>query len=272
MGNYKATISTKIAIIAITASLYAVAKGLTSYIPTPWGVGQLLIGIFVPAYLAVVSEPLPVAIGAGLGTFIGDSLFLTPAGLTNPALSLIAGVPANFIAFYLFSWFVKRYNSWPSFVAATVSFVTLGNLIAASLVILFGASVFAPVQYIITHFELSSLILGFTLFWTSTMVPAILIVVPLLIRLTRPIQARSNIIRNIPAWSVSEGRRHVQVSVLSGLFLLLLGVLFIFSSPSTLSLFPGFTVYLTITVLSILILGPIIGSVASRRVVKISEG
>src|SRR2546428_10439457 len=123
-------ISTYVVVMALTAALYAIAKGLTSFALTPFGVGQLLIFIFVPAFFAVVSPTLAVAIGAGLGTFLGDVLFLTPAGSTNPALSLVAGVPANFIAFLLFGWFVKRYRSWPAFVAATLSLVTLRDPIA----------------------------------------------------------------------------------------------------------------------------------------------
>src|SRR5438445_13705396 len=138
--------SSYVVAIALTAALYAIAKGLTSFALTPFGVGQMLIFIFVPAFFAVVSPTLAVAIGAGLGTFLGDVLFLTPAGSTNPALSLVAGVPANFIAFLLFGWFVKRYRSWPAFVAATVSFVTLRNLIAATSLVLFGSAVFTPVN------------------------------------------------------------------------------------------------------------------------------
>ncbi|TLX99881.1 MAG: hypothetical protein E6K90_05410, partial [Thaumarchaeota archaeon] len=176
------SITTYVVAMALTAALYAVAKGLTSFALTPFGVGQLLIFIFVPAFFAVVSPTLAVAIGAGLGTFLGDVLFLTPAGSTNPALSLVAGVPANFFAFFLFGWFVKRYRSWPAFVAATVSFVTLGNLIAATSLVLFGAALFTPVNYLITNFTPPALILGFTVFWTSTMIPAILIMVPILVR------------------------------------------------------------------------------------------
>src|SRR5213594_1650812 len=143
------SITTYVGAMALTAALYAVAKGLTSFALTPFGVGQLLIFIFVPAFFAVVSPTLAVAIGAGLGTFLGDVVFLTPAGSTHPALSLVAGVPANFIAFLLFGWFVKRYRSWPAFVAATVSFVTLGNLIAATSLVLFGAALFTPVNYLL---------------------------------------------------------------------------------------------------------------------------
>ncbi len=43
------TAASKVAIAAMTAVLYAVAKGVTGSIPTPWGAGQLLIGTFVLA-------------------------------------------------------------------------------------------------------------------------------------------------------------------------------------------------------------------------------
>jgi hypothetical protein len=167
------SIPTKVSIIAVTTVLYVIGKGVTAYVPSPWGVGQLLIGIFFPAFLAVVSETVPVAIGAGLGTFVGDSLILTPLGNTNPALSLIAGVPANFLAFLFFGWFVKKYRTWSGFVAATVAFVTLGNLIAAVMVERFGALVFAPAVGL-NSFPAVNVIFGFTMFWNMTTIPAIL--------------------------------------------------------------------------------------------------
>src|SRR3989441_11669409 len=118
--------STRVAVIAITAALYAVGKAVTGFIPTPWNVGEVLIAVFLPAFMAVVAETLPVAIGTGIGTFIGDYFVRT-----TPILSLVAGVPANFIGILLFGWFVKKYKSWSSFVAATVAFLNFVNLIAA---------------------------------------------------------------------------------------------------------------------------------------------
>src|SRR5712691_5106418 len=261
------TASSRVAIIALTAVLYTVAKGITGSIPTPWGVGQLLIGIFVPAFMAVVADTLSVAVGAGLGTFLGDVIFLTPAGSTNPALSLIAGVPANFVAFLLFGWFVKRYRSWPAFVAATVSFVTLGNLIAATSLVLFGAAVFTPVNYLITNFTPPALILGFTVFWTSTMIPAILIMVPILVRAVRPLQGRSPIITDYPSWSGGPMKNQLITSVIFGAIFIVLGALFFVASPSTLGLFPGVTTYFVITVASVIILGPLAGAIAGTKLV-----
>ena len=193
--------ATKVATIALTAVLYSLAKGATGFIHTPWGVGELLIGIFVPAFLAVVCDTWSVAIGAGMGTFIGDMLFLYPTGGTNPALSLISGVPANFVAFLLFGWFVKRFRSWGSFVAATLSFVTLGNLIAASSIVFLGASVFVAVKPLVAAYPAEALVFGFTAFWTITMVPFIVIVVPILVRAVRPLKGRTSIITSLPEWT-----------------------------------------------------------------------
>jgi len=208
------------------AVLYAVAKGLTGFVATPWGVGQLLIGIFVPAFFAVVCDTWSVAIGAGLGTFIGDTLFLTPAGTTNPALSLIAGVPANFLAFLLFGWFVKRYRSWSGFIAATVSFVSLGNLIAATSIVLFGAGVFTALKPIVDAYFAPALIFGFTIFWTVTMIPIIIIVVPVLIVAIAPLEGRSPIISSVPNWTGKAVRSVVLASVI--LAFVLVGILILY--------------------------------------------
>jgi hypothetical protein len=259
------SVSTRVSIIAITAVLYAVGKGLTAAIPTPWGVGQLLVGIFIPAFFAVVAETVPVAIGAGLGTFIGDVLFLTPLGGTNPALSLIAGVPANFIGILLLGWFVKRYRSWAGFVAATVSFVTLGNLIAATSVVLFGAYVFTPVGSLVTNFTLSGLILGFTVFWNMTSIPAIVIGVPLLLRAVRPLSGRTRILDNIPDWGETVRGRQAAVSLAFAFLFLLIGLIYLIAAPNSIVLWPGLTDYFVFAAALVLIFAPITSVVAGNK-------
>jgi hypothetical protein len=238
----------------MVAVLYAVGKGLTSFIPSPWGVGQLLVGIFIPAYFAVTSDTLSVAIGAGLGTFIGDSLLLAPLGLTTPIISLVAGVPANFIAFLFFGWFVKRYKSWPALIAATVSFVTLGNLIAATNVVLFLS---LP----------TSLILGFTVFWNTTSIPAIIIAVPLLVRYTQPAFGRSaGVLLNNPDWRMSDRARQTSVAVFFGVLFLALGVVFFLAAPaSTIAKWPGLTTYFTVAAAAVIIFAPITAIVAGSK-------
>ena len=258
-------VSVKITVIALTAVLYAVGKGITAYVPTPWGVGQLLVGIFLPAFFAVVADTLSVAIGAGMGTFLGDVLFLTPLGATNPALSLIAGVPANFVGILLFGWFVKKYRSWPAFIAATVSFVTLGNLIAAVAVVLFGAAVFAPLSVLVANFNLAGLVLGLTVFWNMTSIPAIVIAVPILIRAVKPLFGRSKILQYRPEWSNGASGRGTTIAVVFSLLFLILGAFFIFTAPDSLNLWPGLTLYFALAAALVLIFAPIASVISGTR-------
>ncbi len=247
------SVATKVSIIAITAVLYAVGKAMTAFIPTPWGVGQLLIGIFLPAFFAVVSETLPVAVGAGLGTFIGDTLVLAPLGLTTPVLSLVAGVPANFVGILLLGWFAKKYRSWAGFVAATISFVTLGNLIAAFAVVLFLG---LP----------TALILGLTVFWNTTAIPAILVAVPILVRASRPLFGRSRILSNDPAWDLAGKSRQTALALAFGVLFLILGVIFFVAAPpNTIANWPGLSTYFALAAAIVIIVGPITSVVAGTR-------
>jgi hypothetical protein len=239
--------------VAITAALYAVGKGATAYIHTPWGVGQLLVGIFLPAFFAVVADTLPVALGAGLGTFIGDVLFLAPLGATTPFLSLVAGVPANFVGILLFGWFVKRYNSWAAFVAGTISFVTLGNLIAAVSVVLF---VPLPAQ----------LILGFVVYWNTTSIPAIIIGVPVLVRAVGSRVGRSRILKYSPTWSATVGRRQSLIALAFGLLFVALGAGIILGSPGMVSSWPGLAGYFAIAGAVVVIFGPLANLFAGSKV------
>ena len=257
--------SAKVSMIALTAILYVAGKGLTAYIPTPWGVGQLLIGVFLPAFLAITSDTLPVAIGAGLGTFVGDVLILTPLGLTNPALSLIAGVPANFFAFLLFGWFVKKYKSWSGFVAATVAFVTLGNLIAAVAVDLFGSLVFAPAAGL-SSFNAVNVIFGFTVFWNMTSIPAVLIVVPVLIRAVRPLFGRSRVLKYEPQWGGGTSGREIGISIVFAVLFIALGAIFLYGFYAPVSpIWSGLYFYVPLASLIVLVFAPLVSVVAGTR-------
>src|SRR3990170_8513552 len=86
----------KLSLISISAALYAVAIALTAFIPTPWGVGSFRPGVLIPAFFALIYGPIVGGVGAAIGCFIGD-LVQSTFGLTNPLLSLVAGVPGNFV-------------------------------------------------------------------------------------------------------------------------------------------------------------------------------
>ena len=246
-GPNPPSLATKLAVVVTTTVLYAIGKWITAFIPTPWGVGQLLVGVFLPAFMAVTSDTLSVATGAGLGTFVGDFFVQT-----NPTLSLIAGVPANFLAFLLFGWFVKKYKSWPSFVAATVIFVSLGNFVAAVLVYLF-------IQSTIGATLPSSAIMGLTIFWNTTSIPAVLVGVPVLVRAVRPLYGRSRLLSDYPQWPNSIGVRGYAVALGFALLYSALGGLIFLLAPDSVSVSPGLAYFVVGALLVV-----VFGSVSSR--------
>lgn len=246
-----ASITAQVSVIAVSAALFAVAKGLTAYIRTPWGVGQLFIASFIPAFFAVTADAVPAALGAGAGSFLGDMLFLVPLGSTTPFFALTVGAPANFVATLLLSLFVKRYRSWSAFVAATVCFLTLGNIIAAALL-----AYLYPLPF--------QLVMGFTVYWDMTSIPAILIGVPVLMRATRPIVTRSKILRYTPTWSeVKRGQMAVSL-FFSLLFVALGGGVFLFA-PGIVSNWPGLATYFAISAVVVLIFGPLASLLAGKE-------
>ncbi len=247
----RTSVGTKIAVIVVTAVTYVLGKAITAPIQTPWHVGELLIGIFLPAFFAIVADTFPAAIGAAIGTFLGDVIFLVPLGATTPALSLVAGVPANFVGILLFGWFAKRYRSWAGFVAATISFVTLGNLIAAV-----GVVLFLGIQ--------TSLILGFVVFWNTTSIPAVLVGVPILIRAVQPLYGRTAILSYEPRWIGSVTTRQTAIAlVFAGAFVMLGAVFFLFALPNPTA---GFgPLYFELAAAIVLVFAPITGVIAGSR-------
>ncbi len=260
-------VSSRIVVIALTAGLYAAAKGITGYIPSPWGVGQLYLYAFVPLFLAVVSETLPVAIGAALGSFIGDMIFLLPAGLTNPALALAAGVPPNFIAVLLFGYLVKKYKSWPSFITASVGAITLGNALTAGLVAVAGPYLFAPLAALTSLSAKALLTIGLSVFWDITAIPTALILVPSLVRAVKPLVGRSNVLTYYPSWSRYEVRSLLPVSIVYAAIFLGVGALF-FLTPLGDSSVPDASpvkALIFVAVASLAIFGPVVGLIAGTK-------
>jgi len=185
-GAERPTLS--LSLIALCAAGYAVAIAATSPIPTPWGVGHFRPGVVVPAVFAVIFGPFIAGVGAGIGTFIGD-LVLTGAGLTNPLLSLVAGVPGNFVGFYVLGWITSRYRSWRSFVWGSFVALFVGNLVAATGVVSY-LSFFIPEWAAWPTGVKLATIMGFTFFWLTTMLPFVVPVVPVLVKALEPVSKR----------------------------------------------------------------------------------
>jgi hypothetical protein len=172
------------------AALYAAAIAVTAPIPTPWGVGHFRPGVVVPAFFALIYGPYVGGLGAALGTFIG-SIILASVGLSNPFLSLVSGVPGNFVGFFILGC-LSRVRSWYRFVWSTLASLFFGNLVAAAGVVSYFTLIIPNWASWGIEAKLGT-VAGLTLFWLSSMVPFVLIVVPTLIRVTAPILSRVSV-------------------------------------------------------------------------------
>jgi uncharacterized membrane protein len=102
------------AVIAICAALYFVVGYATSFGFSLGGVA-FWPAAFIPAVFAVLFGPWVGGTGAAIGIFIRDVLYHG-----DPLLSLIAGVPANFVVFFLIGYLTKTKLSNKKAVAAFI--------------------------------------------------------------------------------------------------------------------------------------------------------
>ncbi len=161
----------------VCAALYAVGCYVTSYIVSPWGVGQFRPAVVIPTLFAVVFGPLPAGLGAAVGTLIADSANI---GSFNVG-SLIAAVPGNFLGFYMMGWILKRRFTWGRFILSVVATLVFANLLVAALYVGIYMNLFlggVPHE----SFALAVFIVGLTVWWFVTMLPFELLVAPPLIR------------------------------------------------------------------------------------------
>ena len=179
----------RLALISISAALYAAAITVTSFVPTPWGVGNFRPGVLIPAFFTVVYGPFIGGVGAAIGCFIGD-LALYAFGLTNPLLSLIAGVPANFAGFYILGWLTSKHPSWRAYIINSFLAVTVGNFIAAVGVVGFFSTIVPVWASWPMELKLAT-VFGFTFFWDVTMIPFVIPLMPPLMRAIKPIVTSS---------------------------------------------------------------------------------
>lgn len=220
------------------AALYAIFDALTATMRTPWGIGEFRPGIIIPVFFALVVGPVPAALGAGIGSFIGDMVSLVPAGTSTPLLAAVAGAPGNFIGILVVGLVYQKFKSWKGFVGGTTLGLFVGNLWAAAFVVwLLGLN--------------QSLLLGLLLFWFGTMFPFVIILVPAMVRYLKPYASKLSVSSEYPlitepdrkllwVWSIL-----VAVLVLAGM-----GVLLVFQS-NLVSGSPGATLNLGFALLKL---------------------
>jgi len=166
-----------ITLTIVNAVLYAVGAYATSYLESPWGIGQFRPAIVIPALFAVLFGPWVGGVGAAAGTLMASQL-----RYGQPILSLMSGTPANFLGFYLLGKLLEDKFNWRKFVGASIVVLSLANLLCA-VGVLFYFAVFSP-QFILGQSLtfILGFILGLTAWWYVTMLPFQLLVTPTLIR------------------------------------------------------------------------------------------
>jgi hypothetical protein len=268
--------SLKISMIAICAALYAASIATTSFIPTPWGVGQFRWGVIFPALFALLGGPWVAGIGAAIGTWLG-SYILMFYGLSNPILSLFAGVPANFIGFFLFGYLIQKYKKWGSLIWIALLTLFIGNFIAAFNTVIFYTYFVSPAISKFALFVQSSewsirllTTIGLMLFWLLTMFPIVVFGLPPLMRAISPLIRTYQIA--IPL-SLERPKVALSKSMITGFMILLIAFLVYYtplSSILTIVLRFGplehvYLLYLSLFTASILFVAPYI---VSKRVHK----
>jgi hypothetical protein len=249
-----------VAAAASCAALYAIVNIITSPIRPPWGIGEFRPGVVVPAFYALVFGPIPAAVGAGLGSFIGDMVSLVASGGSSPLLAIVAGAPANFLGFLILGWIYQKMRSWKGFVLGTTSGLFIGNLWAAV-----GVVLIAGLPQI--------LILGYLLFWFGTMFPFVIVFVPSLVRIMRPYASKLSSRSAYP--SLAEPAKKVVWTwtlVVTALILATLAVFLVSSNALLRSYASPFwiEVLLLVSAISVLIVGAFIPTKAPAETLEIA--
>ncbi|MEM3026128.1 MAG: ECF transporter S component [Thermoproteota archaeon] len=98
----------------LCAALYTVV-GIATFLGvfTPVvGVVRFWPSVFVPAIFSMLFDPLTGGMGAAIGIFLSDLYVFYATGQTNPLLSVIAGVPSNFLGFYILGRIGRSKVNW----------------------------------------------------------------------------------------------------------------------------------------------------------------
>ncbi len=104
ISGKKIPASLMLAATAANAALYAVVGALWTVFPiTVFGV-RFWPQVFVPGAFAVLFGPWTGGVGAAIGIFLADVIY----GHHDALLSLMVGVPSNFLGFFIIGWIAHK--------------------------------------------------------------------------------------------------------------------------------------------------------------------
>ena len=192
-----------IAVIGICAALYA-AFGISTAGFSFLGVG-FLPAVVIPAVFAVLYGPWVGGISAAIGIFIRD-MFVH--GI--PLLSLSAGVPPNFILFFLIGYIAHRTIN----LKQTLAGVSIAAIVLTAITIFFTPDFVSTLQVSVEFVYIVVL---------STIIPTLAIITAVAIRWK---EWRSYAIGAVVGQAVGAALLSVTVSVVSPFFLNYFGVVY----------------------------------------------
>jgi len=217
-----------VALSATCAVLYAIGSYVTAYMHSPWGAGQFRPAVVIPAVFASLFGPLIGGLGAAVGTLIADSASHGQIYVR----SLVSAVPGNFAGFYLFGWLMRKKFSLEKFIKTSQITLLVSNAIVAFLYVYFR--VFVEASYPLAFREGWVYIsLGLIAWWYVTMLPFVLIFGPPLIRAIASAFPGlvSEEIKTSSMKNESLKRDFCLALIVPGTFMLLIGMLVIFTDP-----------------------------------------
>lgn len=147
MNRTGVPMSLQLATTAINAALYAVVGALWTIFPiTVFGV-RFWPQVFVPGAFAVLFGPWTGGVGAAIGIFIADVLY----GHHDAFLSLLVGVPSNFLGFFIIGWIThKRLTGAAKRILLFISLLIPIALAAYGVLLLTEPTGFASPQFLVT--------------------------------------------------------------------------------------------------------------------------
>jgi uncharacterized membrane protein len=161
MSDRKTPISLQLATTAINAAVYAGVGALWTVFPiTVYGI-RFWPQVFVPATFSVLFGAWTGGVGAAIGIFLADVIY----GHHDVLLSLLVGVPSNFLGFFIIGWLTNRTQTRIiRRVLVLVSLVIPVVLAGYGMLLLAGPTGFASPQLLLAFVGLVVVvvILGFT--------------------------------------------------------------------------------------------------------------
>ena len=161
MSDRKTPISVQLATTAINAAVYAGIGALWTVFPiTVYGI-RFWPQVFVPATFSVLFGAWTGGVGAAIGIFLADVIY----GHHDVLLSLLVGVPSNFLGFFIIGWLTNRTQT--RIIKRVLVLVSLGIpvvLAGYGMLLLAGPTGFASPQLLLAFVGLVVVvaILGFT--------------------------------------------------------------------------------------------------------------